>query len=467
MIRWCCYTFLAFQLLTLQGIAQTQVILNPGFEQTAQFSAKPAYWKVGFSGSPAYYEDSLGEWGLDNSYFTQGAQSLRLNPADSTSYAFSQILHAPTFDLKGQKVRLSVDIRHQNLAEPPVVFLAAVNPELPADPLLGFGAAGKSIIQAHPDSNMFTTYVDSFTASGKAEYMQLAISAKGQTGKAWFDDVQVQMQGHKPGPPAQNVASPLDEECSFQTAFTTESPIDRSRRAMEKAVDTIARYGEAINLFAHVRWSAITGEPVTHGHERMLAFDRLAERQNLDKILTFDFTHGGPGNVGYLNPKPNGDSVGSLNKPAVQQALLDEVLKLTDTVQPDYLVFGIEMNQFYDRNPGQWGAFTNLMQTLADSVNARDSSIHLTTYTNLKWLINKDGQLKTDHADVWRQLLPAIESIGYSAYPGNLFYPALDSIPEGYYTKPKAVAPELPLFLNAGCRVATALQSVSKYKLRN
>jgi hypothetical protein len=70
MIRWCCYTFLAFQLLTLQGIAQTQVILNPGFEQTAQFSAKPAYWKVGFSGSPAYYEDSLGEWGLDNSYFT-------------------------------------------------------------------------------------------------------------------------------------------------------------------------------------------------------------------------------------------------------------------------------------------------------------------------------------------------------------------------------------------------------------
>ncbi len=448
MIRRWIYGFLALLVGSLQLAAQSQVVLNPGFEQTAKFNGKPAYWRVGFSGSSAYYSDSLGQWDLDKNYFTEGKQSLRLNPADSSSYAFSQILHVPSFNLQGQKVRLSVDIRHQNLAEPPVVFLAAINPELPADPLLGFGTAGKAIIQAYPDSNAFTTYADSFTASSKAAYMQLAISAKGEAGKAWFDDVQVRMQGHNPGPPPQNVASPLDDERSFPTAFTTESPIDRSKRAMEKAVDTTARYSEAINLFAHVRWSAITGEPITHGHERMLAFDRLAEQQNLDKILTFDFTHGGPGNVGYLNPKPNGDTVGNLNNPAVQQALLNEALKLTDTINPDYLVFGIEMNQFYDRNPSQWGAFTKLMQTLADSVKSRDSSIHLTTYTNLKWLVNKDGALKTDHADVWRQLLPAIESIGYSAYPGNRFYPALDSIPEGYYTRPQAVAPELPLFLN-------------------
>ena len=177
-------------------------------------------------------------------------------------------------------------------------------------------------------------------------------------------------------------------------------------------MDTSARYGDAINIITHVRRTELTGEPLSYGHEKALALATLAGNSDLPTILTFDFTHGPPQNVADLNPKPNGYPVGNLSNPAVQSALENELLRLVD------------------------------------SIDQRDTSIHVTTYFTLRWMVDQEANVDTAKANVWRQLLPEPESVGYSAYQGNRFYPHPDSLAPGYFTSARQVAPNRPLFLN-------------------
>ncbi len=428
--------------------SQEEVVINGSFEQPFSDTSRPAYWQAGFSDAPPSYADFAGNLTYDSTYATEGARSLQMMAKDTFTYAMTQILHVPTFDLDGKQVRIEVDIRHNNLTQPPVAFLLAVNPEEPPDPTIGTGLAGKAVIQADPGQPNFTTYKDTFTATANAEYMVLALTTQGDTGTAWFDDVSVYMDGNQPDAPPASVASPLDEARHFNMSFTTQNPIDRSLQAREEAMDTSARYGDAINIFTHVRWSEITGEPLSYGHEKALALDTLADNRDLPTILTFDFTHGSPQNVGDLNPKPNGDPVGDLSNPNVQSALEQELLTLVDTIDPSYVVVGIEMNLFYDNNPGQWPSYVDLFKRIKDSIDQRDTSIHVNTYFTLRWMFDKDANMDTAKANVWRQLLPELESVGYSAYPGNRFYPHPDSLAPDYFTAARQVAPNRPLFLN-------------------
>jgi len=279
------------------------------------------------------------------------------------------------------------------------------------------------VIQATPAQPNFTTNSDTFTATANAEYMVLALTTQGDTGKTWFDDVNVYMDGNQPDAPPFTVASPLEEERDFKMSFTTQNPIDRSLRAREEAMDTSVRYGDAINIFIHVRWTELTGEPLSYGHEKALALATLADNSDLPTILTFDFTHGSPQNVGDLNPKPNGYPVGNLSNPAVQSAFENELLTLVDTINPSCVVVGIEMNLFYDNNPGQWPSYVDLFKRIKDSIDQRDTSIHVTTYFTLRWMVDQDANVDTAKANVWRQLLPELESVGYSAYPGQQVLP--------------------------------------------
>ena len=152
------------------------------------------------------------------------------------------------------------------------------------------------MIQANPAQPNFTTYSDTFTATANAEYMVLALTTKGDSGKAWFDDVNVYMDGNQPDAPHFTVASHFEEERDFKMSFTTQNPIDRSLGAREEAMDTSVRYGDAINIFTHVRWTELTGDPLSYGHEKPLALATLADNSDLPTILTFDFTHGSPQN---------------------------------------------------------------------------------------------------------------------------------------------------------------------------
>ncbi len=429
--------------------AQQQVVSNPGFETTSTDTVRPPYWRIGFRSSPYTYADSAGNWTYDSSYATQGARSLRMMPSDTDGYAITQILHLPTYDLKNKKVKFELDIRHQGLSQPPVVILAAINPQLPPDPALGVGVAGKAIVQPPAGQNSFTTYQDSFVASAQAEYMQVMLITEGNSGSAWFDDIEVRTSVTQPGPSPSDVPSPLSNPRNFSMAFTTQAPIDRSEKAMEKAADTIQRYAEVMNIFTHVRWSSLTGEPLEHGHKEALEWGKLADERGLGKALTFDFTHGSPQGVGELNPKPNGDTVGSLNDTGVQDALKEELLALADTLDPSYVIVGIEMNLFYDQDPGQWGGYVDLFKDLADSLHQMNSNVHVSSYFTLRWMVDPStGNLNNSHASAWQQLLPELESVGYSMYPGNGFYPHPDSLPAGYYTKAQQVAPNKPLLLN-------------------
>ncbi len=448
--NWMHYLLLFFLAIpSLSAFSQQQVVSNPGFETTGSDTARPSYWRIGFRSSPYSYADSAGSWAYDSSYATQGARSLRMMPSDTDGYVITQILHLPTYDLKNKKVHLELDIRHQGLAQPPVVVLAAINPELPPDPALGVGVAGKTIVQPGVGQTSFTTYQDSFVASAQAEYMQVMLITEGNSGSAWFDDIEVHTKVAQPGPPLSDVPSPLSDPRNFSMAFTTQAPIDRSEKAMEEAADRTQQYADVMNIFTHVRWGSLTGEPLTHGHKEALEWGELADERGLDKVLTFDFTHGSPQEVGELNPLPNGDTVGSLNDNSVQKALKEELLALADTLDPAYVIVGIEMNLFYDKNPGQWGAYVDLFKALADSLHQMNSNVHVSSYFTLRWMVDPStGNLNSAHANVWQQLLPELESVGYSMYPGNGFYPHPDSLPAGYYTKAQQVAPNKPLLLN-------------------
>ena len=72
------------------------------------------------------------------------------------------------------------------------------------------------MIQVTPAQPNFTTYSDTFTATANAEYMVLALTTQGDTGKAWFDEVNVYMDGNQPDAPPFTVASPLEEERDFK-----------------------------------------------------------------------------------------------------------------------------------------------------------------------------------------------------------------------------------------------------------
>jgi hypothetical protein len=117
-------------LISSTVFSQEQVVINGSFEQPGSDTSRPAYWQPGFSDAPPSYADVAGNWTYDITHTTQGAGSLQMMAKDTFTYAMTQILHVSTFDLKGKQVRLEADIHHNNLTQPPVAFLLAVNPEI-------------------------------------------------------------------------------------------------------------------------------------------------------------------------------------------------------------------------------------------------------------------------------------------------------------------------------------------------
>ncbi len=422
------------------------VALDPGFEMAPTDPSRPRYWLEGFVTSIQSYTQR-GSWAYDTQFKTEGQQSLRISPASNTGYRLSQVLNAPAHDLGsfgGRRVEVRIDIRHEGLIEPPLVQIVAFNRTLPAHPELGMGTAGDLTLVADGPEGSFQTYQGAFRGTDEAQALMAVISTRGTTGSVWVDDFRVEMVVPKAAPPSVSLPNPH----GFKRAFAQESPRNLSERGVEDLFTRFATTSEVVNIISHVQWTALTGDSVPFVHRDVIRAANLARDAGLEVMLTFDFTHDLPETVGDVNTLSSREPVGSLNDPTVSGAILTELVALHDLVLPEYLMLGIEMDILYYKNPGQWPGFVQMFKDAATALKLSNPDVHVSSYFELQWMVDpQTGLLVEEHADLWRQLLPELESIAFSIYPGLfefIFNIPPFPIPEDFFAAAQQVAPGLP-----------------------
>ncbi len=432
------------------GDCNEVVLANGGFGLPVQQGVeRPPFWYVGFRGEP---EAASGTWAIDTSDPAEGEGSLMIEPAGD--FFVSQILHLPAPLIRGRTVSLSLSVKHESTDTPPTFFVAGFNPEVTQEhPLLGPGIAGAYVSIADEEEGVWKEYAGQFTADHPATAVVVILFANGSNGRVWFDDVRVVADTWSPGegPDPESIDTPLDER-SFAMGFTGQSPKDLSELGFSDLVEKTAATGEILNLFFHVRWCAhdlsvipCEDDPV---HALMVDLGREARSHGLDLAITVDFTHNSFEEIGELNPLPDGASVGTLEDPAVRAAYREELLWIFDRLEPEFVIVGIEVDIMYEKNPDSWDDFVTMNADVYDAVKGRAAETHVTAYFTLDWMVDRNGELDEESAEVWRMLLPKLDSIAYSTYP-NVSLQNMDiaDYPPGYFIRAAEVASELPIMI--------------------
>ncbi len=435
--------FLIFQLgLTPLFADICDVVANGSFEEgLSDDFVRPRYWRIGFPDEAPI--DSLGEWSLDSTIFTDGAVSLHLTPhcGEYESYFLTQFLDAPTFDLEGKTVRFSVDMRTDGGA---YALLIAYNPESD-DSFSSVPVVGYSAVAPSPGDTGFVSLSDSFVATGPAAVMAVMLIVDGTGGGAWFDDVRVEFDVAEAGagPDTTDVPDPLGGGVrNFYIGVAAEIARNYSEPALQDLPAEIAEVGDIVNIFAHIKWNGLTGEHLLWGHEQQLEIAERAEGLGLQRMLTLDFTHNAPETAGEINPLPDGTPVDSLS-PEVRAAYIDELLALIDEIDPIIVSVGIEATLLFDRRPDQWDNYVMLLQEVRDALSDRPE-IHITAYAVLSQIVNYDGTFSPEFRSAWEEIMPYCESVAYSFYAHIADTSAL---PGDYFIKMKEIAPDKPILI--------------------
>jgi len=429
-------------------------ILNHSFEEgLSDDGTHPRWWRVGFPDDVPI--DALGEWQLDSLVAATGSFSLKLIPdCDSLeNYFLTQFIDAPTFDLEGQTVTFSVKIRCYAPGGITAVLLA-FNPLSP-DSFLGVPAVSGLIIGPEYADTGFVEFSDSFVATGSAAAMAVILFVDGWCDGAWFDDIRVELDVAEagPGPDTSDVPDPLGGATrNFYVGAVADIPRNYSEAAFDALPSEIAVIGDMVNIFAHIKWNGLTGEPLLSGHEQRIEWASSADALGLAKMLSLDFTHDSALSLGGINPMPDGTPVDSLS-PEVRAAFIDELVALVEEIEPIVVSVGIEMNFFFDVRPGQWSNYILLLQEARTALSGYPD-IHVTTYFVLTEMIDFDGSFFPTMRTAWEWIMPYCESVAYSFYAP---YPGTTAYADSYFTVVKALAPDKPLLIpEFGCRSDTS-----------
>ncbi|MBN2542280.1 T9SS type A sorting domain-containing protein [bacterium] len=437
--------------LSLEAFTIRDVVLNGSFEEgLAEDGERPLWWYIGFPGDPPI--TSLGDWHLDSATVGEGEVSLHIvtHCADTESYVLVQFIDAPTFDLEGKTVSLSLRLKHGGIGGGNAL-LFAYNPES-TDSMLGLiPVSGYTIISSDPADTGFSVYADSFVATGPAEILALMLLVEGWAGEVWFDDIQAvyDVAEAGDGPDTSEVPDMLSgEPREFYLGVVAELPRNNSERAFLDLPAEIAEVGDIENIFAHVQWNALRGQPLLTGHEVQLQYAEGGRELGLERMLTFDFTHNNALTVGEINPYPDGTPVDSLS-PEVRAAYIDELMALVEEIDPIIVSIGVETSIFHRERPDQWGNYVRLMEEARDALTVYPH-IHVTAYFVLTQMVDIWGNFDSGLRAAWEEIMPYCESVAYSYYS---LAGGMAVIPENYFIIPKDIAPEKPLLIpEFGCR---------------
>lgn len=403
---------------------------------------RPNHWHIGFPGE----EDPMpGTWALTADGVAGSiALTVTCTAVDATCVV-AQIADLPAAVMAGEELVLSLRVATAGAGGWAGAQVAAVNPEVEVDPQTGIPHVG--FLQLATDQPGWTTLHGSLTLEGPAAFIAVVLFVVGDGVAARFDEVSLETALAPPdcGPWPHDVAALEDGPPGFPVGITNENPRNGSDHALADLVARGAEVGRLINLFAHVRWNALTGSALLDGHERVLAASRLARSHGLRRMLTLDFTHAALEGLGDINPLPDGTPVERLDA-ETRSAYVAELRALVDAVDPEIVSVGIETDFFWDAHPDQWSDFRTMLCDAADGLRQEHPGIHVTTYFTLPTLVHADLSLDDAGVDALQALRPCIDSVGYSYYPAD-GTTHVDDIPAGMFTAARAVAPELPLIV--------------------
>lgn len=405
---------------------------------------RPVHWNVGFPGDVAPFP---GTWSLRQSVTAEPSTVLEIGcESDEQTCLFSQIVDLPAATMSGVSISLSVRVQRRTDHGWVAAQLVALNPEVPVDPETGISHVG--YIELTPTTSAWEELEGSITLRGPAQIIALVLFVVGDGAVAAFDDVSVtaDMGFAQCGPLPNNVEPLVNGLPPFPIGITNENPRNTSDQGF---VDLAARAAETVdivNLFVHIRWNGLSGLPMLAGHDQIIDTARNLSRAGVARMVTLDFTHNSLEGLGDLNPLPDGMLPGRLDDPGVSEAYLDELVSLAAALEPEIVSVGIETNFFWSAHPDQWTAFRNLVCAAGTRLKAQHPGIHVTTYFTLSSLVDSEGESIQPGQEALRELLPCIDSVGYSDYWADGTHHVAD-IPPGYFLAASAVAPELPLIL--------------------
>jgi len=423
------------------GPAET--VLNGSFED-AGGSDRPRYWYIGFPGESL--PPGAGSWELDDEAASDGTHSLKLEDYSGDGYFVSQMLNGNSNFLAGVTVTASVDVMVEEGAQAQLTVLA-YNPELEPDPEYGIGIAGELSVSSGGTGGAFHAIGDSFVAADRALGVVAILTAVGG-GTVWFDNVSVRWEQPptQPMPEVPDVTPAFDVR-DFGWGWVNENPANYSERAFEQLTEKLAEYGgDVLNLFCHVRYNQLAGLPLLDGFDQELALSSLAKGLGLNRVLTFDFTHNSLDGIGYLNPMPDGTSPGPFEDADVRDAMKAEILALAEAIEPIAVFVGVEINFFYEKNPGSWDAYVQWYGEVRHALKAAHPDVAVSIYVTLPSLLDASGEFTPEGLDIFNSLSGELDVLAYSTYR---FSDDLDEgrITQGMFSKVGGLDPQLPIAL--------------------
>ncbi len=405
---------------------------------------RPSHWNVGFPGDLNPFP---GTWRLGRSETVAPSTVLQLScESDDSTCLVSQIVDLPAATMSGVSLSLRVRVKRQTDHGWVGAQLAAINPEVPLDPETGISHVG--FLQLAPSAGAWEDLEGSITLNGPAQFIALVLFVIGDGAVASFDDVSVaaEMDFADCGPLPNDVEPLHNGPPPFPIGITNENPRNTSDQGLADLAARAAETMDVVNLFVHIRWNRLSGLPMLAGHQQIIDSAKTLTRLGVSRMVTLDFTHDSIEGIGDLNPLPDGSLPGRLDDAGVAEAYLDELEALAAVIEPDIVSVGIETDFFWRAHPDQWTAFRTLLCAARTRLKAQHPDIHVTTYFTLSALVDREGGSIQSGQAALRELLPCIDSVGYSDYPADGAR-RVEDIPSGYFVAASAVAPHLPLIL--------------------
>jgi hypothetical protein len=234
----------------------------------------------------------------------------------------------------------------------------------------------------------------------------------------------------------------------------TSTEYDATPEALAQTYEFIARHGDLVahHLAAGVPWPEAYDQKRYHPAVERDLLSRAAQRRLGQKVLVSvsPITAQAGGLGGYWAEKRNMPRPGQwrdkdFDDPQVITGYTNFTSDLIRRLRPDYLAYGIEVNQLIKDAPAKWPRFVRLAKVVYAALKAE--------YPRLPIFVS----LQAD--DFWadpaaqgraiKDILPHTDFVAVSAFPYLGPYPDPGAIPRDYFSGIAALAPGKPFVVAA------------------
>lgn len=210
----------------------------------------------------------------------------------------------------------------------------------------------------------------------------------------------------------------------FAMGFTP-FPWDFSEEAVKAGYRFIRDNGDLIahHLDSGVPWTeALAGQPFSTALENDWQQRRMQSEGRTVLVSVTPLNGSRSGLALYRGEKENmplpPEFVNKkLNDPVVQQAYLLYCRRAVETLRPDYLAIGIEVNELIHNAPGEWPAYVELYTHVYSALKKEHPELPVFSTFTLHNLLNSGWTDMKSQQEQVRVFLPQNDIVGISYYP--------------------------------------------------